>query len=554
MGRLRTGLRNRRDAARDALAEPNLRRLNLAYLCSQLGGWAYFVAISVYAFDHGGARAVGLMTVLRLTPALLAAPFAGALADRFPRRPVMIVADLGRAAAQTAAAILVISAAPPLTVYLAIAGSGLAGCAFEPAKAALLPALAQTPQQLTAANALGATIESIGITVGPALGGLLLGISSVQVVLLTFAAASVVSAALVSRIDGEPGRNREQRERGGVLRRSLAGFETIARDHALRTVVGVFAVQMLAFGLLNVFVVDIALQELRIGASGTGWLLTAAGVGGIAGGVATVSLAGQRLAASLGLGMALIAGGYFLLAAFASVPVALAAILLTNLGGCYVDVATFTLLQRAVDESVLARAFSVIGTIIVGALLLGGVIAPLLIAATGLSRALALSGATVLGCIALALPALRRIDSAAPRPLDGLMLLRGVSLFSVLSVPVLERLAGELQDQRNAAGDAIVTQGDPGDSYFIIAQGTAEVFVDDRSITVLGPGDAFGEIALLLDRPRTATIVARDDIHLGRLDRDVFLMVVVGDDEVRRAGTDIANGLLARARPSTMTF
>jgi MFS family permease len=554
MGRLRTGFHDRWQAARGALIEPDLRRLNLAYLGSELAGWAYVVAISVYAFDHGGADQVGLMTVLRLAPAMLAAPFAGAVADRFPRRHVLIAVDLGRAGAQGVAAVLVMSGAPALSVYLAISASALASTGFEPAKAALLPTLARTPEQLTAANALGTTIESFGLTVGPALGGLLLALASVQVVLFALVAASLISALLIWRIGPEPERESGRAEPGGVLRRSLAGFETIGRDHTLRTVVGVFALQMLAFGLLSVFIVTIALQELHIGSSGVGWLYGATGVGGILGGLLTVNLAGRRLARPLSLGMLLIGGAFLAIGAFASEPVALLAILLMNVGGCYVDIATFTLLQRAVEEAVLARVFSVIGTIIVAALLLGGGIAPLLISALGLRGALAVTGGLVLAGIGVALPALRRIDAAAPSPLEGIALLRGLPLFATLPVPALEHLAGELGAQSAHDAEEIIVQGESGEDYYIILEGTVEVFVDGRSITTLAQGEAFGEIALLLDTPRTATVRARGEVRLARLQRYAFLAAVTGHDQTYQAGQRIAHGLLARAQPITMAF
>jgi MFS family permease len=549
---VRTALSKRWRVTADALSVPDLRRLNVAYLGSQLAGWAYLVAIGVYAFDHGGASQVALMTVIRFVPAVVAAPFAGSLADRYPRRHVLVAVDMVRGSALAVAGVLVMSGAPPTAVYVAVAFSALAGTAFEPAKAALLPTLAHTAEQLTAANALGATIESTGLTLGPALGGLLLTVGSVQLVFFTLTGASVLSAVLVSRIAGEPVQDSPAAETESVLRRSLAGFSTIARDRTLRTVVSVFGVQMLAFGLLNVFLVAIGLQELHIGAGGVGWLNAAAGVGGILGGVLTVSLAGRRLAKPLALGMCLLGLGYLLAALIASEPAALIAMLLMNLGGLYVDIATFTLLQRAVDETVLARAFSVIGTIIVGSLLVGGGLAPALISLLGLRLALGVTGGAILIAIAVALPALVRIDAAARAPLDGLSLLRELELFKHLPVPLLEQLAADLVEQSAADGEVLVTQGEPGDAYYVIATGAAVVSVDGKQITHLGPGDGFGEIALLLQTPRSATVTAAGDTQLVLLMRDLFLTAIAGNEETRRAGQAIAQGLLSRARPVAM--
>jgi MFS family permease len=541
-------------AAGSALGEHDLRCLNLAFLGSQLANWAYAVAIAVYAFAHGGAAQVGLMTVIRLAPAAIAAPFSGALADRFPRRHVMIGVDLLRACAQTAAAILVIAGVAPIAVYLVISVSSLANVAFEPAKAALLPSLARTPEQLTAANALGATIESTGLTIGPALGGLLLASTSVQVVLFFFAGASLVSAALVWRIRGESVPEAGDGPETGALKRSLAGFTTILGDRTLRFVVGIFAVQMLAFGLLNVFLVTIALSELHSGATGTGWLNTAAGVGGIAGGILTISLAGRHLARPLAVGMGLLGGGYLLVAAVSGEPVALVGMLLMNLGGCYVDVATFTLLQRAVDGAILARAFSVIATIIVGALLIGGALAPLLVSALGIRGALGVSGGVVLAVIAAGFPRLRAIDASASRPLAGLALLERIPLLQTLPTPALERLAAMLQEHEASDGQTIVVQGESGDTYCILVEGQADVTVDGRHVTTLGPGEGFGEIALLLDTPRTATVRAQGAVRYVTLDRETFLATVTGHEETNRSGQALAQGLLTRARPASFAL
>ncbi len=539
---LRALVRDRVEAGRTVLAEPNLRRLNFAYASAQLGAWAGFVAISLYAFRHGGAREVGVMTAVRLGPTLLVSPFAGILADRYRRHLVVAGIELVRAGGQLLAAALVIEGAGPGTVFVAIAISAVAQTALDPARAALLPMLARTPAQLTASNALEATVDGAALTLGPALGGVLLGVSSVQVVLAVDGAAAATAAALAFSI-AEPSSPRHGVTLGTIARQSLAGFRTIVGDGRLRVVVGVFAAQMLAFGLLLVFIVSVPLQELHQGSSAVGWLNAAAGVGAVAGGILTMTLKGGRLAPPLLTGMGLIALGYAAMAALALLPVALVALVVMNLGACYVDVATFTLLQRAVPEAMLARAFSVIGTIIVASLLLGGLLAPALISALGLRGALAAAAAGVAASVAAAYPSLRAIDAHAPAAVARIELFASLPLFRTLPVAVLERLASSAREQVAAPGEQIIAQGDRGDAYYVISDGEAQVLVDGVEVGRLGPGEAFGEIALLRDVPRQATVRATQPLRLEVLHRDVFMEVVTGNEDSRRAGEALLQAL-----------
>jgi MFS family permease len=536
-------------AAGTVLGEPNLRRLNIAYAVVQLGGWAGFVAISLYAFQQGGAREVGVMTAVRLAPTALASPFAGALADHFKRTHVIATIEALRVGTQLGAAAFIIGGVSPVAVYVAVSIGSLAETALDPARAALLPGLARTPEQLTAANALEATIDGGALTLGPALGGLLLSVATVQAVLVVDGAAAALAAVLALMI-AEPEIERRAVRAGEIARESLAGFGVILRDRTLRTVVGVFSVQMLAFGLLLVFIVAVPLQELHLGESSVGWFNAATGVGAIAGGVLTMTLAGGRLAPPLLAGLGLIGLSYVAIAAAAVLPVALAAVVIMNLGGCYVDVSTFTLLQRAVPEELLARAFSVIGTVTFAALLVGGVAAPALISVFGLRWALAITGALILGAVAVAASPLLEIDAEAPVPRERLDLLGAVPLFRMLPVPVLERLASSSRERSAAAGEVIIRQGEPGEAYYVIADGHAQVLVDGAQVAELGPGDAFGEIALLMERPRTASVRAEDDMRLEALDRDVFLEVVGGHEDSRDAANAISRARLMRASPA----
>ena len=155
----------------------DLRRLQLAFLGSELGLWAATVALAVIAFGAGGAAGVAILAVVRQLPAAFAAPFTAILGDRYDRVRVMIGSDLLRAAATAVAAAAAFADAPVAVVFAAASFSSLAATAFRPAEAALLPALAHTPAELTAANVTSSTIESVMAFVGPAVGGVLVAVA-----------------------------------------------------------------------------------------------------------------------------------------------------------------------------------------------------------------------------------------------------------------------------------------------------------------------------------------------------------------------------------------
>nr|MBA3408858.1 MFS transporter [Solirubrobacterales bacterium] len=149
-------------------------------MSASVGGWAFMVAISVYAYGKGGAAAVGLAALVRMLPAGLAAPVAGVLADRHSRRDVLLVASAGRALA----AFLVLAAVAvdaPFAVVLALAAGFTAlMTAHRPAQAALLPQISRTPAELAAANAVSSTLDNGGFIVGALVGGALVAATSVE--------------------------------------------------------------------------------------------------------------------------------------------------------------------------------------------------------------------------------------------------------------------------------------------------------------------------------------------------------------------------------------
>ena len=200
---MRVRLRRTLAPIRDVFANRDLRRIELAFAGSVIGLYAYYIAIAVYAYRHGGATAVGLLTFVRLLAAAGVAPFAASLADRLRRERVMLAVNLARAAAVALAAVSAFAGAPALVVYALATLVSMIGTPFRPAEASLLPELARTPEELTAANATSSTFDSAGCFIGPALAGFLLAVSSPAAVFVVTAAGFLWSALFIAMVHPE---------------------------------------------------------------------------------------------------------------------------------------------------------------------------------------------------------------------------------------------------------------------------------------------------------------------------------------------------------------
>ncbi len=511
----------------EVLSSPSLRRLQLAWVGSILGGWAYLVALGVYAYEQGGAGAVGIVGLIRLVPAAIVAPFSATLVDRFSRVTTMIVSDVVRFALMIGAAAVIATDGPPPIVYGLVALSTIAGTVFRPAQAALLPSLVASPAQLTAANVASSTLESVGTFLGPALGGLLLAVSDPAVVFAANGVTFLWSAVLVLGLRGHE-RPRERPthvddDGGAESAGILAGITTIAREPNLRTLVGLYGAQTLVAGALNVLVVVTAFELLDLDEAGVGLLYAAVGIGGLIGGfVALVLSARGRLARDFAFGLALFGLPLAVLGGLPFPVIAVVALGVLGIGNSIVDVNALTIMQRAVPDAVLGRALGALDGLLIGTLGLGAVTAPILIDLVGPEAALVVTGAVLPVLALLTRPRLRAIDRMSSAP-EATGLLRGVPLLASLPEALLERLAREATPVEFRAGVPIVREGEPGDRFFVVRSG--QVSILGRTF---GPGEAFGEIALLRDVPRTATAMAVTDVELVALEREPFVAAVTG--------------------------
>ena len=519
---------------------PDVRRLELAWAASNFASRASAIAVAVYAYEADGVGAVGIVVFLRLAIAGGASPWLSVFADRRPRRLVLITSDLVRCVMLGAMAALIVLDAAPISVYVVAVLVAVPEPVFRSAQAALTPSLVKTPEELTAANVVASAVESVGLFLGPALGALLLVVAGTGTVFAVTGLLLLVSVVLAARISiaGEP-TPEPNVPRSEQL---LAGWRAIVSEPGLRVVIGLFTAQTLVAGLVQVLVVVVAIELLSLGTSGVGWLNGMIGVGATLGVLAVAGVAGHRsIWRYFALGNLLWGVPLILIAAWPEPAAAFLLLALLGVGNTLVDVTGITLMQRTASDAVLGRVFGAFEALALLAMGIGALLAPLLVSFLGSRGAMLVAGLIMPVTL---LPVWRRlaaIDAAAPVPAELVELLRGIPIFAPLPPPQLERLARALVEVRVEPGGALFEEGDRGDRFYVIADGRAAVEVGDEPVRTIEPGDFFGEIALLRDVPRTASVRALTGLRLYALDSDTFVETVTGHAaSAKAAGTIVA--------------
>jgi MFS family permease len=546
------GVRSRAAGSAAAFVEvfrnPNLRWLELAWAASIVGHYAYLIAVSVYAYEVGGGKAVGLVFLARLVPAALASPFAGLLGDRFPRERVLVATNVTRIVLVGAAAIAALADAAPVVVYALAIAATIATTPFRSAQAALTPTLARNPSELTAANAVTNGVDSLAFFVGPALAGILVAVTSTGVVFAMTAGLIVVSTAFLLLIRSPAAtRPRGEIEANTIVTEALAGFRAIGSQPALRVLMILVAALPAVSGAVQVYIVVASVELFDLGTGGVGLLNSAIGVGAFVGAVAALSLTGvRRLSPAYMAGVVTWGLPLVLLGIWPEPGLAIVLFALIGFGNSIAMVAGMTLVQRTVADEVMARVFGVIQMLVLVSMGIGAAVAPALVSALDIEGALIVTGAFLPALVLILGRSVARIDATARTPSEEeLRILTGVPIFSPLPGTSLEQLATRLVPLRVDAGSVIIREGDEGDRFYIVAEGELDVSQDDAALTSLGPGDYFGEIALLRDTSRTATVTARSAAVLYALDREDFLAAVTGHPQSAEAAETVMSARLA---------
>ena len=530
-------------ALRRTAGDPRLVRLQLAWAAVMVASWTVTVSLSVVAFAEGGSAAVALAVLARAVPGLLVGPLVGSLADRFSRRGCLVVAALVCAVAALAVVPLADSLVAVIVLSTVIA---LATMLFRTAQSAVLPELVDDPAELTAANVVSSAVEAVGLFAGPALAAALLSLQGPE---LAYGGAAALLLAAGVLVLGLPTRRPAA---DGTDVTPAGRVPGVLRLPAARLLLVLVLVQTLVSGGLVVLVPALAVDALGLDLSAAGVLTAAFGLGGVVGSLGLFALAGSR---RLGVLSAVALLLWALPLVTLSIGPSFAAVLLllavTGVGNVLFDVTVVTLLQRAVPLRLLGRAFGALETVIVLGVGAGAVLAPLLDRLVGPAGALALLGAP-LGLVALvAVRALHRLDGSLGAPVRQVALLRALPAFSLLPALQVERLALQLRRVEVAPDEAAARQGEPGSTWFVVETGRLRVLVDGRPVREIGPGEGFGEIALLRQGVRTATVTALVPSVLWALEGDVFLAALRADGGRAMSALDaVAQDNLRRAAPA----
>jgi MFS family permease len=521
----------------------DIRRVELAWGGAIAAEWAHFVALGVFAYERGGVSSVGVAGLVRLLPAAVVAPFAASFGDRFRRERFLLAVMLFGSAALACSAAAAFAGSRSL-VFTCAAVFGISTTLIRPALQALLPSLARTTEELIASNGATSTVESVGSLVGPLFAGLVISGAGVGAVFIGGAAMLMAGAVMLARVRvhgrAEPAAPpaRGQRARNGIA----AGFRPMLREPSARLLFGLAVAQTFVRGCLNVLIVVAAFRIFQGRAADVGYLTAAIGVGGLFGALGATLLGARRLAISFAAALVFWGIPIALVAPWPRFAAALLLFAIVGAANSVEDVALFTLFQRTVADDVLTRALGFFWGLAMGAVAIGSVVAPTIVTALGPRSAFVVVGALLPLLVLVAFRRLVRIDAnAAPAP--ELDLIAGVSMFSPLSLTAKERVARQLLPMAVSAGDVVIHAGDTGDRFYIVERGEFEIDAGALQLRARR-GDYFGEIALMHDIPRTATVTAVVDSRLQALLRDPFLSAVTGHPAAFTAGRQIAEARL----------
>ena len=535
----------------DALRSRSIRRIEISWAIGTAAEWAFLVILLVVAYDAGGALAVGVLGAVRIAPAIVAAPFATLLVERFRGDRVLTGINVARSLGALLTALAIAADLPLAIVFVLAAAVAGAGALVRPIQNALLPAFARTPGELVAANVTSSVGEGLGTFVGPITASAVVALTGSAPASLLVAVAFGAAAAAITGLHFERAADARAGTVEGASGLRLGEATGVLRRYPTTLlVIADFVAQVFVRGLLVTLIVVASIELLGTGEAGVGLLNGALGLGGLLGALGALGLAGgRRLPGVFVLALALWGLPLVAVGAWPTAALALAAMLVIGVSNAVLDVAGFTLVQRGVRNEDRVTVFGVMEGLFGVALLAGSLAAPALVALLGVRGALVVAGAIL---PLLALLTWRQIMGGASRRTDleeRLALLRRDPIFAPLPLTALDLLAERMAPVSFAAGEALMREGERGDSYALIAVGEVEVSADGVSLGRAGPGEGVGEIALLHAVPRTASVVAATVVEAFRIDSATFLEAIRGPT----AGA-VARGIAARRldrRPRT---
>ena len=528
-------------ALRAVLRNRGVTRMQLAFLLFNVAEPAMWVAILVYAFEGGGTREVGLVSIVLLVPAGVLAPVAAALGDRFRRERMVRFGYLAQAVTTAATAVALFADAAAVLVYVIATVAAVTYTTGRPNHHALMPSLSDTPEEVAAANSVSSLTEGIGATVGGIVAATL-ATTGADAVFAVAAGALFVAFALTLGVHTQVEARSMTRFRPWTLAvDAVNGLLILARSSGPRLLVVIAAAVAVATGAVGVLTVPLAIDTLGLGDPGVGMLTTVTSVGLLVGaGVSVAFSTRARLAGPMVLSAAGFAVAGVLFAGAKTTAIATCAAVVFGATITLMDVLGRTMLQRTTTDDVLTRVFGAVEALWLLGYAGGAAVAPSLESLVGLAWAFTISGGLVLLAGLGSFLALREIDASSVLPERQLSLLARIPMFAPLARVDLERLARQLDRIPTPAGTEVIRQGDIGDRFYVVDAGEFEIVIDGERVRTQGEGDFFGEIALLQDMPRTATVRAVTDGAVWALDQEEFLATLTDLPQAARAAHEIS--------------
>jgi MFS family permease len=554
---------------RAAFENPVLRRVGIAYALFGAAEFGTWITLLVFAFGHGGPSASLLMVAVQLIPCVAVGPFLGAIADR--RRPSRVLClGYGLQAVSLGSVAAVIGLGAPTVVVFALAPlTAISFTVTRPSQAALLPSIVRTPSELTAANVMTGWTDGAAALIGPAIVGIILTWRGPSPAVAAMAAMTLISgilvagvagsaAAISSDVDSENGQNGEKvgpSTHGPLsgIRRALAsiGAGTRAnlvatvRNPQIRVLLTLHTFYFVLIGAIDLLCVVLAVDYLHMGPGGPGFLNAALGGGALIAGFVTAFLVGRRhLANTLTVALSVAVAALALIGALPRVVPAILLIGIVGVAGSTFDVTGRTLLQRSAPSDAIAGLFSILEALMDFGLVLGAVLVRVALAFGGLKAAVVAPAGVAVLLITGLWRQLRNIDASATVPQVEIQLLRSISIFAALPAPALEGVARDLEPLSVPPGTVVITEGERGDCYYAVAHGDLAISRHGQLVQVVSRGDGFGEIALIRDVPRQATVTATTDASLYTLRKEAFIQAVTGHARaISAVGTIISRHL-----------
>lgn len=534
-----------------ALREPDIRRLEVGWLLSLAGTFSYTVALLAYSYTEGGAQLVAVYGAASTVPGALLTPLLMTLTGRVGSATMLRWTTALRTVLVAAAATMaMVDAAAAAVVILAAAAHSLSAT-FRPTQASALPWLARTPTELTAATVTATMAENVAALTGPVLAGVVLAAADPPAAIAASAGCLLFATLSLRRLSVPDGARSESRARpGGLVRDAVEGGAALARIGRPAGIIVLAFAQTFVRGALLVLMIVLALDTLGLGNDSIGWLNAAIGFGGLAGAALAARLVRMTTlgrcfllgAAGWGLGVLALSGAPTAAAAFG-------ALALVGVANAFQDAPAFVLMPRILGPELAGRALGAFELVVMTGMGLGSLAAPRLEDWLGVRVSLLVLGAGLVVLAAAYVVPFTTLDRTMPKPRPEAAGLRTMPIFAALPLVVIEQLAIEVETRAYADGEVVMREGQPGDRFYIVAEGSAAVSVSGVPRPELGPGDGFGEIALLRGVPRTATVTAAGSLRVLTLSRDAFLSAVSRNQVSAEEAESLARQRLASDPP-----